>query len=384
MFAYTRSMLDEAHTALKEIDPRPMSRPELCDLISDLERVRSRVDERLMAAKAALDSLGDTGADSWVVGRSLGRRSERQAKRDSVTARGLAEMPQLAESLAEGRLNVEHAALVAEAAEQVTAEIATELIGVAESMPADLFARRAREFVGTHTSAADAERRHARQRERRAGWHKVHGDGSVEIHARFDKPAGEAVLAAWRQRTDRLWRADGGRDGAPADRRTHTQRRTDALASLITQPPTACGPDHPRFQVHITFALADGRATWLDGTIVPASVLEELGPVADVIGHVFTTKGQPLWQGRAKRLATVAQWRSLIAATRGCARCGADIDRCQAHHLTEWLAGGPTDVDNLELLCHACHGHEHRGPPAGRRRQAYRADSPADQHTLRA
>ena len=109
--------LASVHEGLKGIDPRPLSRCELYSLISDLERVRSRVDERLMAAKAALDSLGDAGADSAVVGRSVGRRSGRQAKKDMVTARGLAEMPALAESLAEGRLNVEHAAIVADAAE---------------------------------------------------------------------------------------------------------------------------------------------------------------------------------------------------------------------------------------------------------------------------
>jgi len=74
------------HDGLRELDPQPLSRPELYDRIADLERLRSRVDERLMAHKATLDSLGDTGADSAVVGRSVGRRSERQAKKDMVTA----------------------------------------------------------------------------------------------------------------------------------------------------------------------------------------------------------------------------------------------------------------------------------------------------------
>lgn len=26
-----------------------------------------------------------------------------------------------------------------------------------------------------------------------------------------------------------------------------------------------------------------------------------------------------------------------------------------------WLDGGPSDTDNLQLLCHTCHGHAHRG-----------------------
>ena len=83
--------------------------------------------------------------------------------------------------------------------------------------------------------------------------------------------------------------------------------------------------------------------------------------------------------------ATEAQWRALIVATRGCNRCGATIDRCQAHHLHEWLDGG-TDLPNLELLCHTCHGHAHRGsrgdPRRRRRRQRYQAASLPEQHQL--
>ena len=371
------------------LDPRPLSRPELYDLIADLERLRCRVDERLMAAKAALDLLGDSGADSSVVGRSVGRRTERQAKKDTVTARGLVQMPLVADSLAEGRMNVDHAATIADAAEQVTPEIAQQLVDMAESMPADRFAQKAREFIAEHTSARQAEERHAKQRANRAGWHKTHGDGSVEIHARFDKATGEQVMAAWKRRTDRMWHDDGGRDGTPEDVRTHDQRRADALAELIVEE-TAAGaePVHPRLQVHLVWNLTTGDATWLDGTTAPDSVILEMGPTADVIGHVFTGDGQPLWQGRKTRLATQAQWRSLIVATRGCAECGADIDRCQAHHLHEWLNGGPSDIDNLQLLCHTCHAHAHRNsrgdPKRHRRTQPNQANPPPDHPDLAA
>lgn len=329
------------HDGLRELDPQPLSRPELYDRIADLERLRSRVDERLMAHKATLDSLGDAGADSAVVGRSVGRsvgrRSERHAKKDMLTARGLAEMPALAESLAEA------------------------LVKTAEAMPPDLFARKAREFVGKHTSAAEAEERHAKQRARRPGWHKTHGDGSVEIHARFDNATGEHVVAAWRRRTDRMWHDGGGRNGSPDDVRTHAQSRADALAELICEEP-ADGPVHPKHQVHIVWNLDEPPASWLDGTPLPDSVLMQLGPSADVIGHLFDGAGHTLWQGRRKRLATEAQWPTLIVATRGGNRCGATVDRCQAHHLHEWLDGGD--------------------PRRRRRRHRYRATSDDGQHEL--
>ena len=121
---------------------------------------------------------------------------------------------------------------------------------------------------------------------------------------------------------------------------------------------------------------------------MPDSVIEAIRPTADVIGHIFDGDGHPLWQGRARRLATIAQWRSLIVATRGCKQCGNDIDLCQAHHLQEWLNGGPSDIDNLELNCHTCHGIAHRGSrgdPAKRRRsKPGPADPMADEHCLQA
>ena len=214
--------LGSVHQAVAGLDPRPLSRPELYDRIADLERLRSRIDERLMAHKAALDTLRDDGADSATVGRSVGRRSQRQAKKDMVTARGLAEIPSLP-------------------------------VPLAESIPADLFARKARKFVGRHTTAHQADQQHRRQRERRVAWHAVHGDGSVELHARFDSATGYAVLAAWRRRTDQLWHDDGGRTDAPDDVRTHAQRRADAIAELITEQRSANGASaRPRFQVHLT------------------------------------------------------------------------------------------------------------------------------------
>ena len=107
-----------------------------------------------------------------------------------MTARGLAEMPALAESLAEGRLNVEHAAIVADAAEQVTPEVAEALVKTAEAMPADLFARKAREFVGKHTSATETEERHASSEPvERAGTRPMATARSRSTHGSTKPPA---------------------------------------------------------------------------------------------------------------------------------------------------------------------------------------------------
>jgi len=53
--------------------------------------------------------------------------------------------------------------------------------------------------------------------------------------------------------------------------------------------------------------------------------------------------------------ASVAQRVALAIRDRGCVVCGAANSYCQAHHVIHWEDGGPTDIDNLCLLCSHCH-----------------------------
>ena len=77
---------------------------------------------------------------------------------------------------------------------------------------------------------------------------------------------------------------------------------------------------------------------------------------------MFSHKGLPLWLSHAKRLATKAQMSALRALYGACAGCGADMWVCQGHHIRPVSQGGPTNIDNMMLLCWACHQkvHHHR------------------------
>ncbi|MCW2297314.1 HNH endonuclease signature motif containing protein [Rhodococcus erythropolis] len=68
--------------------------------------------------------------------------------------------------------------------------------------------------------------------------------------------------------------------------------------------------------------------------------------------------GVPLDCGKEVRTATVPQRRALAVRDGGCAfpGCGTPSGWCDAHHIVHWNDGGPTDLDNLILLC----GHHHR------------------------
>ena len=70
-----------------------------------------------------------------------------------------------------------------------------------------------------------------------------------------------------------------------------------------------------------------------------------------------------LYVGRASRTATPRQRRALEARDRHCIfpSCRAHPRRCQAHHVIPWEEGGPTDIDDLALLCVAHHHAVHEG-----------------------
>jgi hypothetical protein len=72
---------------------------------------------------------------------------------------------------------------------------------------------------------------------------------------------------------------------------------------------------------------------------------------------------QPLSVGRRHRTATDAQWAALRTVYRSCAWDGCDrpLNHCQAHHITEWNRGGPTDLANLVPLCTHHHHLVHEG-----------------------
>jgi hypothetical protein len=70
---------------------------------------------------------------------------------------------------------------------------------------------------------------------------------------------------------------------------------------------------------------------------------------------------QPLEVGRTTRVVQPAQRMALAVRDRGCVFPGCDrpLAWCDAHHLWHWVDGGPTDLDNLALLCRAHHRAVH-------------------------
>ncbi|HVU93231.1 MAG TPA: DUF222 domain-containing protein, partial [Jatrophihabitans sp.] len=102
------------------------------------------------------------------------------------------------------------------------------------------------------------------------------------------------------------------------------------------------------------------------GQSISASALLHLACDAQIVPVVFNDTGgilaygreRRLAYGRERRLASVGQRLALAARDGGCSFPGCDRPPAwtEVHHVTEWITGGPTDLDNMTLLC----GHHHR------------------------
>ncbi|MCY3642150.1 MAG: DUF222 domain-containing protein [Acidimicrobiaceae bacterium] len=121
---------------------------------------------------------------------------------------------------------------------------------------------------------------------------------------------------------------------------------------------------------HLDADGTDAFAEVAGGGVIPQSVLEEHFCNARITGVVFSGEGVPLWHGHTKRLATKAQMNALRARYGACGGCGADMWICDGHHVEPVSQGGPTNIDNMMLLCWWCHQkvHHHgwREVPDGR------------------
>ena len=86
---------------------------------------------------------------------------------------------------------------------------------------------------------------------------------------------------------------------------------------------------------------------------VSVAQLLRLAAEAEIVPVVLNDAGGILAYGQSKRFATAAQTTALRARDGGCTFPGCDRppEWCERHHVLPWSRGGPTDIDNLTLLC---------------------------------
>jgi hypothetical protein len=155
-----------------------------------------------------------------------------------------------------------------------------------------------------------------------------------------------------------------GPDGK--DPRTPAARFHDAVVALADRALAAgdlpaCGGSPTTLVIHVTADQVRSRrgfATTDHGNRLPVPDALQLADNAVVYTLLSDSKGVPLELHRTARIASPGQTLALAARDRGCTFPGCDRPPswCQRHHVEDWLEDGPTNVDNLTLLC----GHHHR------------------------
>ena len=98
------------------------------------------------------------------------------------------------------------------------------------------------------------------------------------------------------------------------------------------------------------------------GVELPPEVVRRLACDAEIIPMILGSSGGSADAGRLRRTVPLRLRRLLVARDRHCRwpGCGEPPSRCDAHHVWHWIDGGPTNLDNLVLLCHRHHHFLHQ------------------------
>ncbi|WP_375431750.1 DUF222 domain-containing protein [uncultured Friedmanniella sp.] len=316
---------------------------------------------------------------SWMCSMSPGT-----AREHVRVARALRRMPTVQAAFADGRLSY---AKVREITRVVDVVAEAELCTLALTATASQLAR---SIAGYRT--ADGMRLPAEVK-RTVRW-RSRDDGMVELTARLPAEEAAVVQAALTAAKDQYGappaapspdvNSDAEQHGGQVDtqpRYTNADALLDVARRFVHSAPTdQSGEDRTLVVVHVA---ADQLGTQLAPTeeenvpagtfSVPAEAegsgrqavchVEGVGPVepetarrlacdATLLGALVDRHGDVLALGRTRRLVSKAQRRALMIRDRMCQFDGcAQTRHLQAHHRISWADGGPTDLDNLILLC---------------------------------
>ena len=290
------------------------------------------------------------------------------------TARELHQLPLTNEALHRGELSSQQASVVAQAVRRVrkdcperAADVEQEMVGAAHHLdPRELTSQGFKLYyaldqqAATRTQADERRRRFFELSQRQDGWYDCQGF--------LDSEAGALLRLAIRGQSGKR---------AKDDERTPGQRRHDALAEVARHRLDAGDlPQQGQEKPHLTIVV--DAETLRDTPGSPPAVLDwgvpvcgetakrhlcdasvRLALVGDRGDGVFST----LHMGRAFRTTTIAQRKALELRDGGCLwpSCEGHPNECTSHHFLAWSAGGPTDDENLGLVCGRHHWNVHEG-----------------------
>jgi len=338
-----------------------------CRIVELEFRDRARMVE-LLDRVAAFDEQG--GAHHWGHATTTDWLAsecalDKRTARDYVrVAKRLRRWPRVAEAFALGQLSYSQVRAISRAEER---EDESELLRMARGRTVRQIEQRVRQLRSSQSADLDAANEGRAKRHVTYFFDEI---GSVRFFGRLPADQGVAFVEAIETAAEDL---GGARDdpGCPAGRSRPpvSARRADALVDLVTGGGAAthvvlhADPGSLACQAERGETRA-GEVLYLrDGPAIPSELARRLACDCSI-------SFKDLNHGRAQRLVTARQRAALEARDgRVCAFPGCERTHgLHAHHLTHWIHGGRTDLDNLALLCTAHHHLLHEGRFTARRR----------------
>jgi hypothetical protein len=264
-----------------------------------------------------------------------------------------------------------------------TPAIETDLVEVARESTGAGLERICRAYRRFGTLGADDDAAARVYAERALSW--CHDeDGAFVFHGRLPAELGELVIQMVRTAQAELAAAERAPDSS-AEESGRRPEPSEPLAAgradaLVHATRVFLGQlDRPRRRVagaEVTVVvdadlLADpeqnagieGTCETGSGVGLAPSVARRLGCDGVIRALVLGSDGEPLHLGRRRRVVTPGLRHALEIRDRCCRFPGCDRrGYLDAHHLTHWTDSGPTDIENLALVC----GHHHRRLHEGR------------------
>jgi len=322
---------------------------------------------------------------SWACSMSPGT-----AREHVRVARALRRMPTVRTAFREGRLSYTK---VREATRVVDLVDDAELCELALTATA---AQLATTIAGYRTAAGT---RLTQERERGLTW-TTRENGTVDVRLRLPKEDAAILLAALNAAKEHYGtppEPDTGSSGtAPKTDTTPAYTSADPLLDIArvftrTAPDDRSGEDRNLVVVHVHADQLTSSESVPAGTSEhrpeqppdPTCHLQGVGGIepdtarklacdTDLLGAILDRHRGVLALGRTRRLVTRALRRALMIRDHGmCQFTGChQTHHLKAHHLIHWADGGPTDLDNLILLCQFHHTAVHEGQLTIRRTTA--------------
>ncbi|ORJ98673.1 HNH endonuclease signature motif containing protein [Prescottella equi] len=392
-----------AATALQPGEVHRLVEPDLVRSVIEMSREIERLEALRAVAVAEIghravsfDTLGFRSVKQWLAANTL--LEVPAAARILALGRMLARQPEIADAFNAGDISAEHAALIGKFCETPPRGMPVEALASCRKVLLDAASGVAATTTTVRTCISRLERIFesdelppSEDTERNELHASKTLNGRVSVKGDLDAVTGEMLLTA----LSALSKPRNPIDD-PAEKRTPARQRADAFAEILRRyldsgDAPVEGGERPHLSLHVDatdLARSKSAHEWThpDGESdlfgdKDIARMPHTGPLSIATARrlacdchltpIVMSDGVPIDLGRTSRTVSKKQRRALTARDHGCAfpGCGAPPAHCEGHHVEHWADGGPTDLDNLVLLCryhhqllHHSHWEVHIGP----------------------